>query len=213
MINLKNTSLVIASSNKNKIIEMQPIKNLFKEIITTDEKYIPPIEDGKTFAENAFIKASYASKLYNMPALADDSGICLPELANIPGIKSARIIKECGSVNSAVKYLFDIYDDTLEDNPNISFDEKLKIKSYFYCSLCLVIPNEQPLYFEGKINGSLVKDPMLDDENQKTFGYDPYFIADKYELSFSQMPDVKKKISHRSIALNKLTTFMKSKYL
>ena len=182
--------IIVASHNPGKVKEINillndigiaalPISNFSKE---------EPIEDGKTFAENALIKARSAKKLSQQTSLADDSGLCVDALDGHPGIHSARWAGENKDFNLAMS--------TIEKKISA-----LKNKNaYFICVLALVTQNDEEYVFEGKIHGKLVFPPR----GKKGFGYDPIFIPEKKLLTFGEMePEHKDLISHRAQAFKK----------
>jgi len=183
--------IVIASFNKGKLVE---IKKLFKNtktnfIAISAFTNIAPEENGKTFAENALIKARNANKISGLASIADDSGLCINVLNGEPGIFSSRWAGKNKNFSQAINTIAK----KLKNEENKT--------AYFICALALVLNTNQEFTFIGKINGSLVFPP----KGRKGFGYDPIFLPDKQILTFGQMSSDKKDlISHRFEAYKKM---------
>lgn len=195
--------LIIATKNKNKFREM---KNAFNglpfEIKSLDDfRELPDaVEDGKTFADNALIKARFFSRLLERACLADDSGLCVDALDGMPGVYSARYAVLRAGVNP----------DRAHDSPDgannqtlISELERLGVEqspAAYKCALALVDADGTIIQTEGACRGIIKKIPR----GSGGFGYDPYFyVGDNItmaELTLEQ----KDKISHRGAALRKM---------
>ncbi|NCF45987.1 MAG: RdgB/HAM1 family non-canonical purine NTP pyrophosphatase, partial [Alphaproteobacteria bacterium] len=150
-----------------------------------------PEETGKTFIENAELKAKAAASVSGLPALADDSGLSVSALGGAPGIYSARWAGENKDFKNAMKRVADAllmsghYDKT----------------AHFHCALSLCWPDGACETFEGILAGELIWPAKGD----RGFGYDPMFVPNGYTQSFGEMdPDKKHAMSHRSIAFQKL---------
>lgn len=185
--------LLIASNNPGKVKEISSLLSPFgiEVISATDFNIKEPEETGVTFAQNALLKAQYYGKLTSLPALSDDSGLCIEALDGFPGVYSARFAGEDRNFTNAFKLI----------------EEKLQAKNLntspaaFICSLALWWPNGQLVEVEGKVTGNISFPPR----GKKGFGYDPIFIADGYNQSFAEMDAAEKnKISHRAMALKQL---------
>lgn len=188
-------SLVLATHNKGKIAEMSSVLKPYVGTLLSanDIKFSEPEETGTTFAENALLKARSACKETGLPALADDSGLCVNALDGQPGIYSARWAGEDKDFDMAMGFI----DTKLIDNDDRS--------AYFITVLALVFPDGQEHTFEGRVEGNLIWPPSGD----KGFGYDPMFVQEGKRLTFGEMePEEKRKISHRAKALEKLKDFM-----
>ncbi len=188
-------SLVLATHNKGKITEMSSVLKPYvgRLLSANDIKFSEPEETGTTFAENALLKARSACKETGLPALADDSGLCVNALDGQPGIYSARWAGEDKDFDMAMGFI----DTKLIDNDDRS--------AYFITVLALVFPDGQEHTFEGRVEGNLIWPPSGD----KGFGYDPMFVQEGKRLTFGEMePEEKRKISHRAKALEKLKDFM-----
>lgn len=193
-----NFELVLATSNQHKTEEYRSILSKhgitlysFKDLNID----LPDVkEDGKTFEENAIIKALHAAKFINMPIIADDSGLCLKALKGFPGLKTARFAKECGSQQKA----------------NQKIIEMLQGKDHtatFHCVIALVNLAKKPLIFEGEVAGK-ISDSY--NKNENGFGYDPIFIPEEKSVTFFHLDKKEKnEISHRARACKKLITALK----
>lgn len=191
--------LVLATHNKGKIAEMSDILAPYvgKVLSANDIEFSEPEETGKTFVENALLKARSACEETGLPALADDSGLCVNALNGQPGIYSARWAGEEKDFEMAMGFL-DAKLDGVEDR-----------SAYFIAVLALVFPNGEEHIFEGRCEGNLIWPPSGD----KGFGYDPMFVPEGKRLTFAEMePDEKRKISHRAKALEKLAGFLKERH-
>ena len=191
--------LVLATKNSGKVIEFERIllelgaKNL--EVIGLDKfSEIGDIEEtGATFEENALLKARTICKLTGLPALADDSGICVDALGGAPGLYSARYSGKGDAANNQ-KLLHE-----LRDVP----DEKRG--AYFICVAAFVRPDGFEKTMEGRFYGSILHQPIGDGG----FGYDPLFKPKGMELSSAQLSAAQKDaISHRGIAMRAIAPYI-----
>ncbi len=186
--------IILASHNKGKLIEMQDLLTPYDISVHSSEELelIEPIEDGKTFAENALIKARSASKESGEIAIADDSGLCVEALNEAPGIYSARWAQTNEGERDFQKGMEKIHHQ-IGDNPNR--------KAFFISVLAVVWPNGDEQIFEGRIEGHITWPPR----GENGFGYDPIFTPVGYQNTFAEMDkEEKKSISHRSLAFQKL---------
>lgn len=193
---LNQRSLVLASNNKGKIAEFDHLfqqLNLPVEIIPQGKLNIEDaIEDGLSFVENAIIKARHASKLSGKPAIADDSGLCVPILDGAPGIYSARYAGEHGNDAANNQKL-------LADLAPFRKDSEV-IEGMFVCVLALVTHAEDPLpqIFQGIWKGEILETAR----GENGFGYDPLFwVAERNCSSAELSKEEKSKISHRGKAM------------
>ena len=183
--------LILATSNKDKAREIAEILDGTPFVVTTmkEEGFDPDIvEDGKTFEENALIKAravhALASGAYVM---ADDSGLCIDALDGAPGIYSARFCCEDSTYPEKFAKIFEM----LKDVP----EEKRTAK--FVCSIAVVRPDGSEFTVRGEICGILHEKPMGDGG----FGYDPIFYVPEFGMTTAQMTkEQKNSISHRGKA-------------
>ncbi len=188
-------SLVLASNNAGKLTEFaQLLAPLGFAIKSQRELDIPEADEPfGTFVENALAKARHASKLSGLPALADDSGICVPALGGVPGVQSARYAGEPRSdaANNA-KLVRDI----------AAHADK---SAYYYCVLVMVrhADDPQPIIADGVWQGSLIEQPR----GQGGFGYDPHFFLPSLGKTAAELSaQEKNSLSHRGQALRALIT-------
>ncbi len=183
--------LVIASHNPGKVREIDDLlAGHAVEIVSAGALGLPePVEDGESFTENAEIKALAASRATGLPALADDSGLCVEALAGEPGIHSARWAGPGQDFAAAMARI----EAALENENDYS--------AYFVCVLALAWPDGHVESFAGRVDGTLVWPPR----GSRGFGYDPIFLPAGYDLTFGQMaPEKKHAISHRADAFRRL---------
>jgi XTP/dITP diphosphohydrolase len=181
--------LVIASGNKGKTAEIRALLEGFPVEIRNLDDFgpIPPVvEDGATFEENAYKKASFTSRVLGVPALADDSGLVVDVLGGAPGVLSARY----GGENAADK---DKCLKLLEEMKG-----KTDRKAAFECVLSIAVPYGAALTYEGRCEG-VVAEALA---GEGGFGYDPVFYYPPLEKTFAQLtPEEKNRVSHRGRAL------------
>ena len=177
---------IIATNNAKKLVEL--------------ERILAPLginveENGSTFKENSYIKAEAACKKTGLPAIADDSGICVDHLDGAPGIYSARFAGEEATDTDRNDLLLKKLDGVSERG------------AHYTCAITCVFPNGDSISVEGKCFGEIATEP----DGEHGFGYDPIFL---YEgKSFGNFPDEEKdKVSHRGIALRMMEKELK-KYL
>lgn len=182
---------MIATHNVGKVREiadlLRPYLNIFH---SAGEVGLPePEETGRTFAENAQIKAVAAAHGSGKCALADDSGLCVTTLNGDPGIYSARWAGPDKDFNLAMKRVH---------GEMAAAEDR---SAAFVCALALAWPDGHCEIFEGRVNGNIIWPPRGD----KGFGYDPFFVANGFDVTFAEMnPMDKHKISHRAKAFEKL---------
>ena len=197
----KEFKLILATSNKDKAREIAEILSDTPCVVTTmkEEGYDPDIvEDGKTFEENALIKARTVHALAEGAyVMADDSGLCIDALDGAPGIYSARF---CGE-NSTYPEKFAKIFEMLKDVP----EEKRTAK--FVCSIAVVRPDGSEFTVRGEICGVLHEKPMGDGG----FGYDPIFYVPEFGMTTAQMTkEQKNSISHRGKASRAMAEKLKA---
>jgi len=186
--------LVIASHNEGKVREIRALLGPYGiEPVSAAELDLPePEETGTTFVANAELKALQAADLSGLPALADDSGLCVEALNLEPGIFSARWAGEGRDFRVAMQRVEDRF---AQLPPETGRD------AHFICALALAWPDGHVEWFEGRVDGSLVWPPRGD----RGFGYDPMFVPNGYEQSFGEMdPEAKHAMSHRAHAFRQL---------
>ncbi len=193
---LSGSTVVLASHNKGKLIEMQDLLAPFDiRILSAQELNLSEaIEDGETFAENALIKARLAAKESEKISIADDSGLCVEALDNAPGVHSARWAQTKEGVRD-FDYGMEKIQKQIQDNTNRN--------AFFISVLAVVWPDGKEQVFEGRIEGQITWPP----QGENGFGYDPIFTPNGYNKTFAQMDRQQKQtLSHRSIAFKKLIT-------
>ncbi len=187
-------ALVFATNNHNKLKEVKSKLNI--DILgLADIQCTEDIEEtGKTFQENALIKAQYVLDKYGFDCFADDSGLEVEALNGAPGVYSARYAGEHGNAEANMNKL-------LENLKGV--DNR---KARFVTVICL-INKENSLYFRGEINGTIINEKRGNDG----FGYDPIFVPDGFNRTFAEMTlEEKNKMSHRALALEKMTQHLRA---
>ena len=181
---------IIATNNAKKLKELERIlKPLGIDAVTAKEAGIT-LDDvdatGETFAENAYLKAKSAFDKTGMPAVADDSGLCVDALDGKPGIYSARYGGENATDEDKNKKIISEMKDVPVEKRN----------AHFTCAICCILPDGSKIEVEGICNGTIGYEPVGDGG----FGYDPIFMCG--ENSYAQLTaEEKDAISHRGRAL------------
>lgn len=179
--------LVLASHNQGKIDELsQMLKPYGVKILSARDLELPDVEEtGKTFAENAALKAETLSKYTVLPCLADDSGLCVDALDGRPGVYSARYAPDNDArINKLLQEL--------------QASGKKDRSAHFSCVLALKIPQQKTKFFEGRVDGQIIEVRR----GNQGFGFDPVFVPEGYDCTFAEMTkEEKAKISHRGRAL------------
>lgn len=188
--------LVVATHNPGKLVEINElVEPIGFEAISASSLNLPePDETGLSFAENAILKARAAAEASKLPALSDDSGLCVDALGGAPGIYSARWAGSDKNFSTAMQRVHDELGDTKDT------------RAHFVCALCLASPIGEYKVFEGRVDGQITWPPRGD----KGFGYDPIFQPDGHEITFGEMdPLAKHAMSHRAKAFLKLLEYLK----
>jgi XTP/dITP diphosphohydrolase len=194
--------IVLATANTHKVIEFQRILGELlpglELIASSDFSKVPVIEEtGATFAENALLKAKVINEFTKLPAIADDSGLVVEALNGAPGIFSARYagINATDQENVA-KLISDI--DNIDDS---------LLEASFECAIALVDwERNLELVVQGQMPGRVIKQVR----GANGFGYDPMFIPQGFSKTAAELSDQDKdKISHRGIALRKMSGILK----
>ena len=185
--------LVIASGNKGKLREIAHLlAPLNIDIVAQAELNVSECEEPYcTFIENALAKARHASRQTGLPALADDSGLCVDALQGAPGVFSARYAGEPKSDQANNEKLLSVLG-----------TEKNR-QAHFYCVIVLVrhADDPEPLIAEGRWAGEILREFR----GQDGFGYDPLFLDAKTGKTVAELPlEIKSRISHRGHAMAKL---------
>ena len=188
-------TIVIATSNLGKLKEFELLLPKFNIISQSSLGIVPEEELGKTFFENSLHKARVANNASGMTSLGDDSGLIVPALKNLPGLRSARYAHESATDE--------------ENRQHLKYElEKLELnqaKAYFVCVLVLVQDSADPfpLFATGIFEG-LVKTSI---RGENGFGYDPMFYPKNSNVSLAEMDENEKALlSHRGIAMQILKT-------
>ncbi len=182
--------IIFATSNENKMKEIREILSDVCEVVSLKEAGIKAdiVEDGKTFEENAIIKAEAISKLTGEYVLADDSGLEIDYLDKAPGIYSARFLGETTSYDVKNNYILD----KLKGVP----DEKRSAR--FVCVIALCGPNGEKITKRGTIEGRIA----YEQKGYNGFGYDPIFYVPELGVNTGELSmEEKNRISHRGKAL------------
>ncbi|HZP67335.1 MAG TPA: RdgB/HAM1 family non-canonical purine NTP pyrophosphatase [Rudaea sp.] len=190
--------LVLASGNAGKLAEL---RELFAgsgiELVAQGELGIADADEtARTFVENALLKARHAARSTGLPALGDDSGLCIDALGGAPGLYSARYAGEHGNAAANIAKLLDVMRGIGERG------------AHFYCSVALLrhADDPAPLIAEGRWHGRILDAPR----GTRGFGYDPVFFDPEHGMSAAELdPALKNRISHRGRALAQLGTLLK----
>ena len=188
--------VVLATRNKHKIDELRAIlaaTGVEVELLGVAEfPDLPDVaETGVTFAENALLKAVDVASRIGLPAIADDSGLCVDVLGGAPGIFSARWAGKHGEDRANLELLLAQLADIADEHR----------QAHFACAAALALPDGSRVVREGRIDGTLLHAPR----GANGFGYDPIFLPVGYERTTAEMPaDEKNAISHRTRAFQAL---------
>ena len=195
--------LLLATRNQGKIVEFRRILDAIApgaiELVGLDQ--FPNLHDvdetGTTFEENALLKAREMSEATGLPAIADDSGLCVNALNGDPGIFSARWAGVHGNDQANLEKV-------LEQLRDVSDSER---GAYFICVAALYLPDGRTFCEEGRFYGSILRAPV----GENGFGYDPIFQPQGLEISSAQMSsDEKDAVSHRGKALRAIAPVVMS---
>ena len=185
-------TLVIATGNPGKTVEIRDMLKGYPIDIKNLDDFgpIPPVvEDGDTFDENAYKKASFVSKILGYPALADDSGLVVDALDGAPGVYSARYAGENASDQQRYTKLLE----EMKGHTNR--------QAAFECVISLAVPTGAALTYEGRCEGLIAEEPSGDGG----FGYDPVFYYPPLKKTFGELSrEDKSRISHRGKAMGEL---------
>lgn len=193
--------IVIASRNKHKIMELEALLSKYIEGVRLfsldDVGFFGEIEeDGKTFSENALIKARAAAKSGKI-GVGDDSGLCANALDGAPGIYSARYAGEHGN------------DEANNDKLLSELSDKEDKSAAFVCAIACVMPDGREFAIEGRANGKIIDKRC----GKGGFGYDPIFFYEPLGKTFAELtPEEKNAVSHRGVAVKVFAEELK-KYL
>lgn len=191
--------IVLASSNAGKLLEMRAIlADLDIELVAQSDLGVEDaVETGTTFVENALLKARHAARISGLPALGDDSGICVDALDGAPGLHSARYAGTHGDAAANIAKLLD----ALRDAPEADRT------AHFHCTIVLLrsADDPAPLIAEGRWHGRILEAPR----GEHGFGYDPVFFDPALDRGAAELDSAtKNRISHRGQALARLRTLV-----
>ena len=186
---MSKPKMVVATGNANKLREFSQLFIDYEVVSQKEMGFLEEVEEtGVTFAENALIKARAAAKALGVPALADDSGLCVTALGGAPGVYSARYSGDHNDKSNREKLLEELGD---------SVDRT----AYFQCAIALVYPNGKELIAEGRTYGNI----LFEERGEGGFGYDSLFESVDLKKSFGEATaEEKNAVSHRNRALKAL---------
>jgi len=178
-------TLVAATGNQNKLREFREILRDFNIISAAEAGFYGDVEEtGETFLENALLKARAVCKATNLPALADDSGLCVEVLGGAPGVYSARF---SGGGDKENRRLL------LE-----RMDEVANRRAYFQSAVVICFPNGREVTADGRTYGEI----LTEERGENGFGYDSLFWSEDLKKSFGEATEREKNaVSHRGRAL------------
>ena len=191
------SEIIIVSDNPGKIKEYQdklkPIKLIpYKDILPVD--FIPETET--TFKRNAFLKADTVYRMTHLPCIADDSGLLVDMLPDELGVHSKRFSKEMTDIKNNELLLIKLKGETNR-------------KAYFHTTICLIMPFQEPRFYEGELSGNILEAPR----GNQGFGYDPLFEIDSIKKTLAELTlKEKNKFSHRGKAIDLLLKDLKNDY-
>jgi XTP/dITP diphosphohydrolase len=195
------TTVVLATRNAHKLDELRRILAAHGLDIdlrsVADFANAPEVpETESTFAGNALLKARAICAATGLPAVADDSGLCVDALNGMPGILSARWAGGHGDDAANLRLVLDQLSDTPDTRRGAAF----------VCAAAVVLPDGTERAVEGSVDGSIIREPRGDGG----FGYDPIFVPTGYALTFAQIPAAEKDaMSHRGRALQQLAPVLR----
>lgn len=188
-------SIVLASNNPGKIREIQAILAGHPIVPQSQFQVAEAEETGKTFVENALLKARNAAACSGLPAIADDSGLAVDALHGAPGVISARYAEPGASDRDNV-------DKVLKELTGVPFEQRT---ARFICVIVFIEHADDPcpVIAQGVWEGRILEQPV----GEHGFGYDPVFWVPEFECSSAQLaPEVKNAVSHRGKALRLLAS-------
>lgn len=194
--------IILASHNQDKVKEFSAmlkfshveIKSMVDYGLNTEIE-----ESGKTYAENALIKAKYVHRKMGGFVLADDSGLSIDILDGYPGVYSSRFAGENTTYGQKIQHLWNL----LNDYPQEEWT------AAFHCALAFIDLNSKEYIFEAECRGKIIPEMR----GQNGFGYDPIFYMSEYDMTTGEMdPNLKNNISHRALAFAKFRDFFHENY-
>ncbi len=199
----QRSRLVVASHNRAKAAEIQRIlfgEGLEFEVVSLADfpEVTLPAETGRTFAENALLKAAHAAEATRLPAVADDSGLEVDALNGEPGIRSARYVGEDATDQDRCEKVLTLLRDTPDDRRT----------ARFRCAAACAEPSGVTLLAEGTCEGRIAHEPR----GFGGFGYDPIFVPEGESRTMAQLtPEEKHAISHRGRAFRELARLLRER--
>lgn len=187
--------LVLATHNKGKLAEISAMLEPYRyRVVSAGELGLPePEETGTTFAENALLKARAAMQASGLPALADDSGLCIASLDGAPGVYTADWAGKTRHYPDAFARIQHELAARGVTEPHPA--------AAFVCVLALALPGGDARLFEGRVEGRLAFPPR----GENGFGYDPVFMPEGHTHTFGELPpEAKRALSHRARAFDQL---------
>ena len=186
--------IVVASSNRGKLKEIREILGEEFELIAEGDLGIEDADEtATTFVENALLKARNAARVSGLPAIGDDSGLCVDALNGAPGLYSARYAGEHGNAAANIAKLLDA----------LRGVDAEKRTAHFHCSIVLIAHADDPapIIAEGRWDGRILNEAR----GNRGFGYDPIFFDPALNAGAGELdPGVKNRVSHRGKALENL---------
>ncbi|WP_460714842.1 RdgB/HAM1 family non-canonical purine NTP pyrophosphatase [Lysobacter terrae] len=186
---------VVASSNAGKLAEFRDLLGeAGYDFVTQGELGVEDVEEtGLTFVENALLKARNAARATGLPALADDSGLCVDALGGAPGLYSARYAGAHGNAQANIAKLLDVLKDVPPPQRSAHFVAVIVLLRH--------ADDPQPIIAEGRWSGMILDAPR----GNGGFGYDPVFLDPENNLAAAEFePAIKNRLSHRGRALAQL---------
>jgi XTP/dITP diphosphohydrolase len=195
---MKDKKFLLGSNNAGKLAELRRILHpLGIDLCSPADLGIfeSPVEDGESFEDNALIKAKYFSKLSGLPAIADDSGLCVDALDGAPGVRSARFAGEQATDSDNNSLL-------IEKLKSVSDEDR---KAHFHCSAVCVFPNGEIVTAAGRVDGLILREQ----KGAQGFGYDPLFWEPVTGRAFAELDgEQKDSVSHRGRAFRALAKIL-----
>jgi len=191
---LESKKILLATKNRHKIEELKALLSPFGwKIVDAPSLPYEIEENGKTFCENAIIKARFYAEEYDITALSDDSGLVVDALGGRPGILSSRY---GGDDKENRKKL-------LEEMKHLrNLNER---KAHFVCCIAIATRKGKTYTVEGTCDGYIA----FEERGNRGFGYDPVFVPEGWNKTFAEIPEIKEKISHRAKAVKKAINLLK----
>ena len=184
--------IILATRNEGKIREFETLLAGFGVAFQSLNDFGPipgVVEDGTTFEENAYKKASQTARMLGFPALADDSGLVVEALGGEPGVRSARYAGDDASDEENNRTLLEAMEGR-EDR-----------KAAFECVISIAVPRGPALTYEGRCEGEIAREPA----GRNGFGYDAVFYFPPLEKTFAELTrEEKNRVSHRGRAMAEL---------